>query len=241
MRTTTIDPLAEKYYSISPYAWCGNNPVNAIDPDGMYYYDWKDNVYRTDSGKEVSWDEVQANNYREPMDTRITIATDINNSNNEIDNYIKINFPNIWFSIANSRIKEIVSKKINIGTEYKEGMPTLIEKNGDLLVVDTKTNRYISIWDYDLVKHFDIAYSKKHFPNDKFANLRQKHSPSRVADSRLIESFSAACASAWNPVSIPVYDWMFGPGIAASNQYKASTKKIVAKRLFLLKEYGIIR
>ena len=30
----TIDPLAEKYYSISPYAYCGNNPVNLIDPDG---------------------------------------------------------------------------------------------------------------------------------------------------------------------------------------------------------------
>lgn len=34
MRTTTIDPLAEKYYSISPYAWCAGNPVNAVDPDG---------------------------------------------------------------------------------------------------------------------------------------------------------------------------------------------------------------
>ena len=34
MRTTTIDPLCEKYYSISPYAWCGNNPVRFIDPDG---------------------------------------------------------------------------------------------------------------------------------------------------------------------------------------------------------------
>jgi RHS repeat-associated protein len=38
MRTTTMDPLAEKYYSISPYAWCGNNPVYRVDPDGM---DWK--------------------------------------------------------------------------------------------------------------------------------------------------------------------------------------------------------
>ena len=35
MRTTTIDPLAEKYYSISPYAWCGGNPVKFIDPSGM--------------------------------------------------------------------------------------------------------------------------------------------------------------------------------------------------------------
>ena len=33
-RTTTMDPLAEKYYSISPYAWCGNNPVRNIAPDG---------------------------------------------------------------------------------------------------------------------------------------------------------------------------------------------------------------
>lgn len=34
-RTTTMDPLAEKYYSISPYAWCKGNLVNNIDPFGM--------------------------------------------------------------------------------------------------------------------------------------------------------------------------------------------------------------
>ena len=28
------DPLAEKYYSISPYAYCAGNPVNLVDPDG---------------------------------------------------------------------------------------------------------------------------------------------------------------------------------------------------------------
>ena len=28
------DPLAEKYYSISPYAYCFNEPVNKVDPDG---------------------------------------------------------------------------------------------------------------------------------------------------------------------------------------------------------------
>jgi RHS repeat-associated protein len=33
-RFTTMDPLAEKYYSVSPYAYCANNPVNAIDFDG---------------------------------------------------------------------------------------------------------------------------------------------------------------------------------------------------------------
>lgn len=28
---TSPDPLAEKYYSISPYAYCAGNPVNAVD------------------------------------------------------------------------------------------------------------------------------------------------------------------------------------------------------------------
>jgi hypothetical protein len=31
----TVDPLCEKYYWISPYAFCLNNPVKFIDPDGM--------------------------------------------------------------------------------------------------------------------------------------------------------------------------------------------------------------
>ncbi|MDD6019843.1 MAG: hypothetical protein PUD41_05410 [bacterium] len=33
-RTSTMDPLAEKYYSLSPYLWCAGNPVRFVDPDG---------------------------------------------------------------------------------------------------------------------------------------------------------------------------------------------------------------
>jgi RHS repeat-associated protein len=33
-RFICVDPLAEMDYSVSPYAYCGDNPINRIDPDG---------------------------------------------------------------------------------------------------------------------------------------------------------------------------------------------------------------
>uniref|UniRef100_UPI0035A03496 RHS repeat-associated core domain-containing protein n=3 Tax=Prevotella heparinolytica TaxID=28113 RepID=UPI0035A03496 len=36
-RFTTADPLAEKYYGISQYVYCGNEPVRRIDPDGKQF------------------------------------------------------------------------------------------------------------------------------------------------------------------------------------------------------------
>jgi len=35
-RWWTPDPLAEKYYHISPFAYALNNPVNMVDPDGRF-------------------------------------------------------------------------------------------------------------------------------------------------------------------------------------------------------------
>ncbi len=53
MRFTTPDPLAEKYYSVSPYAYCGDNPVNLIDPDGREtrVVQNKDGTYRVIGGE----------------------------------------------------------------------------------------------------------------------------------------------------------------------------------------------
>ncbi len=39
-----VDPLCEKYYSISPYAYCMNNPIKYIDPTGMIIED-PENIY----------------------------------------------------------------------------------------------------------------------------------------------------------------------------------------------------
>jgi hypothetical protein len=31
----SIDPKAESFYHISPYAYCAGDPVNLVDPDGF--------------------------------------------------------------------------------------------------------------------------------------------------------------------------------------------------------------
>ena len=41
-RWDRMDPLSEKYYSTSPYAYCMNNPVRFIDPDGRVCGDFYD-------------------------------------------------------------------------------------------------------------------------------------------------------------------------------------------------------
>jgi len=51
-RFMTMDPLAEKYYSISLYGFCQNNPVNIIDPDGKstWVINNSDGTYRIVGG-----------------------------------------------------------------------------------------------------------------------------------------------------------------------------------------------
>ena len=45
------DPLSEKYYSISPYAYCAGDPVNLVDYNGLFigdYYNTSGNYIGTD-------------------------------------------------------------------------------------------------------------------------------------------------------------------------------------------------
>lgn len=39
-RFMTVDPLAEKYYSTSPYVYCANSPSNNVDLDGKSWYSY---------------------------------------------------------------------------------------------------------------------------------------------------------------------------------------------------------
>ena len=47
----SVDPMSDKYPGVSPYTYCGNNPVRLVDKDGREfgdYYNWQ--------GKRLGWD-----------------------------------------------------------------------------------------------------------------------------------------------------------------------------------------
>ena len=56
-RWDRMDPLCEKYYSISPYAYCANNPVMYIDLDGREVF--ADSLAIRNIGNTLSEEEAQ--------------------------------------------------------------------------------------------------------------------------------------------------------------------------------------
>ncbi len=59
-RWDRVDPLCEKYYAISPYAYCNNNPVRFVDPDGRDVWELDEqgnlvNIIKTDEYDRISY------------------------------------------------------------------------------------------------------------------------------------------------------------------------------------------
>ena len=65
-RWISVDPMASKYISLSPFTYCGDNPFIAIDPTGLNWYSYYDadgNVcYKYVEGQ-LSREEIASGNY----------------------------------------------------------------------------------------------------------------------------------------------------------------------------------
>ena len=59
----SVDPMAAKYPSLSPYVYCANNPVKVVDPNGEEIYEFDENgKYLRVSGEKGSPDQIVIKN-----------------------------------------------------------------------------------------------------------------------------------------------------------------------------------
>ncbi|GAB6983470.1 RHS repeat domain-containing protein [Prevotella dentasini] len=88
-RWDRIDPLAEKYYNVSPYTYCANNPVKFIDPNGKDNIEFfpmnndgiHDNVSLIDYAIQFPWKSgrIDVFAHGNPMSISFVIATKASN------------------------------------------------------------------------------------------------------------------------------------------------------------------
>ncbi len=131
MRTITPDPMAEVYYGISPYAWCGNNPIRNVDPDGKIV------VATTPDAKQTILNTL-------PPPIRHSINFDKNGNIdktlfNEINSTSK-NFASLYQLVNDETIYEVI---ISDEITYKNEFGELEVKNmGNIILSDDKNGSF---------------------------------------------------------------------------------------------------
>jgi len=62
----SVDPMSDKYPNLSPYAYCANNPVMLVDPDGRFVSYLKSNQRsRFGTFLRVQWDALTDKKFRQ--------------------------------------------------------------------------------------------------------------------------------------------------------------------------------
>ena len=170
-RFTTMDPLAEKYYAMSPYGYTGNNPMRFVDPTGMDWYEdddgnkmWRktsDEIYTDDSGKE--W-KNSGTKYLHVGKNSALLFEQETNENGEL--YLKTtdNKKSILNYLEGIKETKIV-EKIN----WNEGLPNEFEALEKVFVVSANANKYIDLNDDSLREQYKNKLNNK--------NLEYRYSP----------------------------------------------------------------
>ena len=177
-RFTTIDPMAEKYYNISPYAYCANNPLRYIDPDGKEDYEVnKDGYIRKRNsilrkilsllGKNDDKDRVYIGDTKDPIQSypRGTINLKDNNKDNTIveikdnqnaESFFQTMINNTDVEWANIRHSLNGNTSNTIVNEHDDN-----EVTSSVIIMDsyTKEGQHISLFEHSHPLEKDFKYN----------------------------------------------------------------------------------
>ena len=160
----SIDPMADKYPSISPYAYCAWNPVKLVDPDGM---DWdpdsKERIARfkkeTENKRDAAVGDLK-DKYQQVLDE----LDDLGKSNQmyhlEIGGTGNGNRPggtnydleNNWVTLTFDGTDKSLAHELKHAFQFEKGELSFSSKTGGLadIVTDNNGNYKNNVFLYDL-------------------------------------------------------------------------------------------
>ena len=128
------DPLCEEYYHISPYAYCANNFINALDPDGRdsYLLIWFSN------NNETGHAGIAIDNYKQQQITDNKGNPILDSKGNPSYNLIKdgtMTYYDLW---PNNPVRK-TELQSNVKPDYSKGI--IINSLADLIAKDPTNSR----------------------------------------------------------------------------------------------------
>ena len=144
-RFTTMDPLCEKYYDTSPYAYCANNPMKYVDPDGRLIspiYDSNGNLLGTDDqGLQGDAMILKKENFKQGMshddasrlnlglhsldgDIQEKVVASVKNleSRPDYDGVLTLSEANNWYRNGNGQPLFVDASKIDLSPMTRENL-----------------------------------------------------------------------------------------------------------------------
>ena len=176
---SSLDPMSESYYPISPYAYCAGDPVNKVDPEGEEIWIWEAEESKYLQYKDRALSYSNNNKYEGKNNFVLQVLRFLNDMYDLNDGYISevlstleksglkhsiyqdnTNSVSVQkpydYSLANMGRSVPTFIKLSLSNSPVEGLPTLI--------IDTVAHELKHAYDYDqgklkgLIGNPDVPY-----------------------------------------------------------------------------------
>lgn len=165
--------LAYAYHPVSPYAFCNNNPVRYVDPNGMYWYSYNE-TYTDDDGNEQTRTQYAYNEQKLSRKEMKTMGYDKNIGLVAVQSgeYLSLEGERVDANNSTQTIATMqsdfsqmgsqdFSSHLNVADSYLSGvnwngaLPPVVDLAGQMYVVGTAENHYVNVNDRGLNSQFN--------------------------------------------------------------------------------------